>query len=285
GEKLGPKLLPLLQQGEAGIKAFIEQAKESGTALSDIDAGKLTAAQRGLDEIGEKFEGVKNQLAIALAPAIIAIGEKILAVLPSASRMGEIFTTVFQNIVIFAAAAADQIGHIVSPQLKVAAAASDLLNILTLDQTDIFDNASKHLRKLADDMGNSDLSSKAVKFLDEAAQKADKAGKKLADNLNKPIAAIGPQINENAKKIEEVLKKLQEDAAVSNGKPKEIFDLENMKASTSQIAQAKKLLDEISQKKIKVEVDKSLADLAKQIGTFGQSEGQKKLFDLTAMGA
>lgn len=286
GERVSGRLLPMLDQGAAGIDRFIERAKESGAALNDVDAGKVVAAQRGLDELGERFEGVKNQLTVALAPAIIAIGEKLMGIMPSAQTMQAYLTMGLRGVAVFAAASADAIAHLVAPILRVAAAAHHLSAEVTFGAMSRGSQAiADGLNHAADVAGNSNMADAVNKKLDEISAHADKIGKDLADGIVKPIAAAAPRIDDSAKKIEEILKHLQEQAGTSTGKPKELIDLQGLHASNEQLAKAKELMDQISQNKIKIEVDKSLGDLAKQIATFGMNEGQKKLFDLEAMGA
>jgi hypothetical protein len=285
GERIGPKLLPLLNQGSAGINQFIAEAKEAGVALGDVDAAKLVAAKRGLDTLGERAEGAKNQLTLALAPSILAIGNSILNIIPPADKMKGAFETAFRIVILTGANAADILAHVLSPIVKIDAALIRLEShaawgsvkagmIAEADALDV----------MATKLGDSNLAQKAQDWLVKIEAQADKTAHSLADGMGGPVADLSHMAEDNGKKIEEILKHLHESLATSTGKPKELFDLQNLHASTSQIQEAKNILDEISQNKIHIEVDKSLTEMAKEIATFGMNANQKKLFDLEGMG-
>ena len=281
GERAGPRLAGLLSQGSAGIEEAIKQAKEMGVSFNDLDTGKLAASQRAFDEIGEHIEGAKNQLTIALAPALLAITKSILSVIPPADKMREAFTDAFTFAVTLGAAVWDQLNKIEAAATRVAASFLRIVDVKGLITGKPNETAAL-LDAAADQMDKSHAGDSATKWLIRIQNDADKAGKEVAKKLTDPPGKVTPDTS----KIEEVFKHLKEQAAtVGNARPKELFELQNLHASTEQLETAKKLIDEINQKKIHLEVDKSLEEMAKQVATFGMDEGKKKLFDLESMGA
>lgn len=81
--KSGAELLPLMQQGAAGIEAAQKEAAKLGIATANLDQGaaKVNAANDAWDRMGMALGGVGQQLAIAVAPAFTAIFDTVAGVL------------------------------------------------------------------------------------------------------------------------------------------------------------------------------------------------------------
>ena len=75
GEDAGPKLVPLLKDGAAGLTAMREEARKLGLTLNDFQAQQLAKVNDAFDKFKSASEGVQLQLAGALAPALTAIAE------------------------------------------------------------------------------------------------------------------------------------------------------------------------------------------------------------------
>lgn len=75
--KSGADLIPMLNDGKAGLKAFYAEAERLGLALSNEMIAKGDAFSDQLENIGEQVKGVKLQLGAALIPALSAATEKI----------------------------------------------------------------------------------------------------------------------------------------------------------------------------------------------------------------
>jgi hypothetical protein len=73
----GMKLLPMLEQGSAGMKGMIDEAKKMGMALSDVDTANISAAMASLTKLRMIGEGLFNKLLAAAAPAVEIIGNKL----------------------------------------------------------------------------------------------------------------------------------------------------------------------------------------------------------------
>ncbi|HSH47552.1 MAG TPA: hypothetical protein VK991_03065, partial [Halomonas sp.] len=75
GQRLGPELLPLLNQGTAGIDRLRQAARETGSVLSDELVADAVAAKDAMAELGTTADGLKNQFILQLAPALTDIAK------------------------------------------------------------------------------------------------------------------------------------------------------------------------------------------------------------------
>jgi len=83
----GKELLNVLNQGSAGIKAYIAEAEKLGGPISREDIKKVEEANDAIDKMGTSFDAIFQQLAIGISPMIedlaegltkiVNIGEKI----------------------------------------------------------------------------------------------------------------------------------------------------------------------------------------------------------------
>lgn len=73
GDDMGNKLLPLLSQGEEGIKKFAEEASAMGTVMDAEALQNSEEFQRSLARMQALFEGVKLQIGSAFMPALTAL--------------------------------------------------------------------------------------------------------------------------------------------------------------------------------------------------------------------
>lgn len=79
-------LIPMLNDGKAGLKAFYAEAERLGLALSNEMIAKGDAFSDQLENIGEQVKGVKLQLGAALIPALSAATEKISKVIDKITK-------------------------------------------------------------------------------------------------------------------------------------------------------------------------------------------------------
>ena len=84
--KSGAELIPMLNDGKAGLKAFYAEAERLGLALSNEMIAKGDAFSDQLENIGEQVKGVKLQLGAALIPALSAATEKISKVIDKITK-------------------------------------------------------------------------------------------------------------------------------------------------------------------------------------------------------
>lgn len=236
--KQGARLLPMFREGAAGIEEYKKKAQELGVALSDFDAAKVVGAHKAFEELGDRIEGMKNQLTVALAPAIQAIGEKILDLLPTGQQMQDFFmnaigfiargigylinawnmykATVLQMtawVMQGMKAIGDVLNWLVQKLLGLAShipGASKLIDIKGLKQAfqdgnDMFASMTKSMQDQANEAWNSpDAVKKAQDWIDDAARKSAENAKKLVGNGMDGIAS------EMHAKIDKIIADLQE---------------------------------------------------------------------------
>src|SRR6218665_1676509 len=77
GEKLGPRLLPLLNLGQEGIRELREEAERMGLVVDAETARAAGAFNDHMDRIGGAAEGAARQIAASLLPALEAVAENI----------------------------------------------------------------------------------------------------------------------------------------------------------------------------------------------------------------
>lgn len=70
-------LLPLLEDGNAGLEEMIQRAYDTGMALSSFDNTALLRVSRTFEQIGQQAQGAKNLIAAEFAPVFILAQEKI----------------------------------------------------------------------------------------------------------------------------------------------------------------------------------------------------------------
>lgn len=142
--KSGADLIPMLNDGKAGLKAFYAEAERLGLALSNEMIAKGDAFSDQLENIGEQVKGVKLQLGAALIPALSAATEKISKVIDKitkwvqenpelAATIGNIAMTTGKWIAILgtAAIAIGSVTFIVGQFGKVFRTVSDTIKIGT----------------------------------------------------------------------------------------------------------------------------------------------------------
>lgn len=84
--KSGADLIPMLNDGKDGLKAFYAEAERLGLVLSDEAIAKGDAFSDQLEQIGLQIKGAKLQLGTALIPALSAAAKKISAVIDKITR-------------------------------------------------------------------------------------------------------------------------------------------------------------------------------------------------------
>tara|TARA_R110002020_G_scaffold458266_1_gene675622 strand:- start:281 stop:1396 length:1116 start_codon:yes stop_codon:yes gene_type:complete len=69
----GEDMLALLDQGEAGLRRFIEEARRLGGPISEEDLKRAQAANLAIKKVGMAMDGVFQKVAMKLAPTIESI--------------------------------------------------------------------------------------------------------------------------------------------------------------------------------------------------------------------
>jgi hypothetical protein len=76
----GQVLIPMLNKGAKGLDALSEEMKRNGTILDDDAIAKSKIFNEKLRDMSEKFEGVKNKIAVAVMPAFTRLADRVLEI-------------------------------------------------------------------------------------------------------------------------------------------------------------------------------------------------------------
>lgn len=72
--KSGGELLPVLQQGSAGLQEFIDKQKALGTVVDEKDMAAVQQAAKAIPKITAAMDGLWNRIVVAVAPVIEVVG-------------------------------------------------------------------------------------------------------------------------------------------------------------------------------------------------------------------
>ena len=86
------EVVQLFMGGGDAIRAARDEVERFGLAVSEIDAAKIEAANDAMSRIGRSLEGVRNQLAIASAPFLEEISERLTEAVGTAGGFREATT-------------------------------------------------------------------------------------------------------------------------------------------------------------------------------------------------
>jgi hypothetical protein len=89
----GQKMLPLLEQGSAGIEEMQARAKELGLTFNELQGGQVLAAQQAIGDLTARFEGLAAQVALQVAPFITALLDKLESFGPIGVTASEVVAT------------------------------------------------------------------------------------------------------------------------------------------------------------------------------------------------
>jgi hypothetical protein len=170
--KRGRELIPLLDQGRAGIEAFITKGKEMGAVLTEDQVGAMVQAETALKEMQAAWSGLVNELAAAVAPIL----KEIVGILSDIVRGVH---DAIHNLAAFFTGdkTADELRKEAAEHKKreeAAKIASD--NIVKKLKEE--EKAHKQLQEEA---------KKAAKEADEAAKKVEERGRRVAESVREPM--------------------------------------------------------------------------------------------------
>jgi hypothetical protein len=92
------RLIPLLQDGGAEMARLGERAAGLGVVLDQRALSALRRAELALIGVGQVFEGMRNQIGAALAPAVTALAEGFLRLAEVGGPINRAFTAVLDNL-------------------------------------------------------------------------------------------------------------------------------------------------------------------------------------------
>lgn len=267
-----------LLDGET-IAEAAHQAELFGTALSDIDASKVEAANDSISVMSLALDGVGQQLTVQLAPAIDAAGKLFLQAAEDSGGLGNVVAESVDtaiNALVFLINAADGVGRAFKMAADVAIVAFSAI------PASIATSMALVLKGL-DAIPGVDLSA-SVAAVDDFATTTrgvmKEAVKDIGDQINEPLAG------EKFKKFWDDSKKASQEAAEQSVKTRaeavktgEAFDEE---------AEGRKKAEEDAAKaaqKAQEAIEGELTALERAAKTWGMSADEVKIYDLQLKGA
>ena len=92
------RLIPLLQNGGAEMARLGAQAQGLGAVLDADAIAAMRRSELALVSIGQVFTGVRNRIAVALAPSLEAVANAFVALASSTSPISRAFDAVLSNL-------------------------------------------------------------------------------------------------------------------------------------------------------------------------------------------
>lgn len=177
--KTGQQLIPILEQGRAGIEALYAEAGRTGQILSQDDLNKAQEYRFAIDALGDSMREVSLNAGQALIPAVTNIANAMALVIEKLNDIGQ--TKAFQLLEV-------PLGHLISPMGNLLKVSGDLFGLFDSGG----DNSAKRLREWqqstadqAEELTNLEKSTLAVSSAQrdyEASGRAvEKADRGLAD--------------------------------------------------------------------------------------------------------
>lgn len=96
----GQVLLPMMQDNGKTLAYAAEQTQKWGTALSDLDVYKIKEADDKLSDMKANMEGIRNQLAVAFAPAITVFSERMVSAASKTKGFGNSVFDAFEKVAV-----------------------------------------------------------------------------------------------------------------------------------------------------------------------------------------
>ena len=267
-----------LLDGET-IKEAAYQAQLFGTALSDIDASKVEAANDSISVMSLALDGIGQQLTVQLAPAIDAAGKLFLQAAEDSGGLGNAVAEAVEmavDVLVFLMNAADGVG-------VAFETAADLAIMQVSGLAAYAANAIAELMSGVNKIPgvNLDESVAAVEDFAKVSEGVFKeAGNNIKENLETPLAG------DKFKKFWDDSKKASQEAAEQSVKTRaeavktgEAFDEE---------AEGRKKAAEDAEKaaqKAQEAIDGEITALERAAKTWGMSADQAKIYDLQLKGA
>jgi RecA/RadA recombinase len=182
----GVALVQTMEGGVAALDRFASEAEVAGLAISQIDAGRVEAANDAMNRVFMMFQGFSQQLAIKLAPALEAVADQLFGVAKEAGGVGEIASDAFSFMVTAAGRVADAIRGI---SVVMKAIGVGLRSFVSL-WLQTFDTIAQGAAWLANKIPGINIDYHATdfaKFVDEFQDETAKAFSDLHDAAMEPM--------------------------------------------------------------------------------------------------
>jgi hypothetical protein len=263
--KAGAELKPFLEQGAAGLDAMSAEADKLGVTVSSVDAESTLRAARAIDKVSAAVTGVGEHIAAALAPYVEDVANKMIAWAETGDHVGKIVGGAIKFLS-YSAAGLVSVWDLGKGTLEVLGAAGESAIALLIYAFDGLAKAGswvwehvfhgRHLDTSGIDAAAADMGRRANELM--------KAGQgDIANVFNGSTAA---KVFEYFDSVQDKAKQTSEEAVKAHQHVAAAFDADGGGENLKKITEA-------------------LADLHKQVDTFGMSEGAKKLYELKLLGA
>lgn len=137
GDKLGPKMVPLLNDGTAGLAAMREEARQLGVVVSTEAGQAAEQFNDNLDRLGSVGQGAFQQLSAAALPTLNAITEALLESQKEGGMLSQVLDVagkavriVFETLAVLAANGAYMLKAV---GREIGAVAAQAVALATLD--------------------------------------------------------------------------------------------------------------------------------------------------------
>ena len=270
-------MMPLLMEGSEGLEKAGAAALKTGFALNEIDNDKIIAAHESVEQLEMRFDGLKNQLTVALVPIIISLADNIMGLIPPAEQMKDIFANGLHfiaaaigvvadgwqyfkiGVIAVATVAITQMAFITDAIAAVAEGIVWVLNKLhvgsNMQVPAFIKDAKSTMDEMAQGMGetlketyNQEMPSKAIEgFFLNIENHANKLAEDLAGKHKNIVQPITDAFLEAQKAIGKIMDGIKEKLATfgMNEMQKTIYDLQKAGASDKQIGEATQMLTQL----------------------------------------
>ena len=98
GEKIGPKLIPFLNQGKAGLAQLREEARRLGVEISTETGKKAEEFNDDLSRLSKQAQGLALRVATDVLPSLLQLSERFVQNAKDAGLLEGAFITLFERV-------------------------------------------------------------------------------------------------------------------------------------------------------------------------------------------
>ena len=282
GERFGPKLLPLLNQGKAGIEALKKEAEALGLVVSTQTGQAAEEFNDNLTRLSNVVSGVAARVAADLLPNLEAMTASLFdsakgaGVLDDIARIAAAGVRVLASAGIVAASVFKTVGTVWGGVGAVIAA------VLRRD----FSGAFEIAKQVAADAGDN-IAAAARTLGSVWEENAPRVGNAIKRNVTAPVVEAKEKVKKTVDEIGKAIKALDRDIGNFGKSDIEVRlgDFKALGASASQVEAFAAKLQSLKGLQVQDEVSKVIIELEKEGAAFGKTAEQIKLQELALMGA
>lgn len=287
--KGGKALLPILSEGSEALAEFRKQGLATGSILSSMDSSKLLAAKEQAAALEDQFQGLKNQLAIELAPTIFGVAQSIRTMLPPASAVKAVIAEAIQYTGVFATIvsswALQAVGYMTALEGRIQGIASVLSGgLISSDGANTLEKAGTSLQRIGEMLPDAAMA-KFAQVSKDFQKGVEETQKSINDAINGTKAlADTSDIDKYVKAYNELQK-----AVSSIGGNEWSSKIAGLSLPPDLVKQYDDLIGKYKELKAQAEGQKKVEEDLKRLRTeeaeLGMSEAQKQLYALQEAGA